>query len=135
MLTSRAKKMNSLRNLLLVLVLSGVLASGVLTAVSMAGAHSATDAAQQALVSKDVIADILPPPMYLIELRLVLSQAVEGALPLATAQSEVNRLQKEYEARVVYWKDNPPYGLQAQLLGKQHADGEHFIVSAKAVMA
>lgn len=35
--------------------------------------------ASEAFVAKDVIADILPPPMYLIEMRLVLSQAVKGA--------------------------------------------------------
>ena len=35
-------------------------------------AHSS----QKAFVAKDVVADILPPPTYLIEARLVLSQAL-----------------------------------------------------------
>src|SRR3954470_2205920 len=75
--------MKSLRSLLLLLIVSGLLASGVLTAASMWGAAGTTDAAQRALVSKDVTADILPPPLYLIELRLVLSEAVEGTMPMA----------------------------------------------------
>ena len=79
--------MTSLRDLLLLLIVSGLMASGLLTATSMWGGVATTDSAQRALVSKDVTADILPPPLYLIELRLVLSQAVEGSMPLATAQS------------------------------------------------
>jgi methyl-accepting chemotaxis protein len=127
--------MKSLRSLLLLLIGSGLLASGVLTATSMWGAAGTTDAARRALVSKDVTADILPPPLYLIELRLVLSEAVEGTLALPTAQGEAARLEKEYGERVAYWTQNPPYGLQAQLLGKQHEAGTRFIAASHGVMA
>jgi len=126
--------MKSLRSLLLLLIVSGLLASGVLTATSMWGASRTTDAAERALVAKDVTADILPPPLYLIELRLVLSEAVEGSMPLATAQAEAARLEKEYGERVSYWTQNPPYGLQAQLLGRQHEAGQRFIAASHEVM-
>jgi methyl-accepting chemotaxis protein len=132
---SKAPAMKSLRSLLLLLIVSGLLASGVLTVTSMWGAVATTDAAQRALVSKDVTADILPPPLYLIELRLVLSEAVEGTLPLATAQAEAARLEKEYGERVAYWTRNPPYGLETQLLGKQREAGTRFIAASHAVMA
>jgi methyl-accepting chemotaxis protein len=82
-----------------------------------------------------VTADILPPPLYLIELRLVLSEAVEGSMPLATAQAEAARLEKEYGERVAYWTQNPPYGLQAHLLGRQHEAGTRFISASHAVVA
>ena len=127
--------MTSLRNLLLLLIVSGLMASGLLTATSMWGGVATTDSAQRALVSKDVTADILPPPLYLIELRLVLSQAVEGSMALAAAQAEAARLEKEYGERVTYWSQNPPFGLQAQLLGKQHEEGLRFIAASHAVMA
>jgi len=126
--------MKSLRQLLLLLIASGLLASGVLTGVSLWGAARADDATQRALVSKDVTADILPPPLYLIELRLVLSQAVEGSMPLATAQAEAARLEKEYGERVAYWTAHPPYGLQAQLLGRQHEAGQRFIAASRPVL-
>ena len=131
----KAPPMKSLRSLLLLLIVSGLLASGVLTATSLCGAAGTTDAAQRALVSKDVTADILPPPLYLIELRLVLSEAVEGTMPLPVAQGEAARLEKEYGERVAYWTQNPPYGLEAQLLGKQHEAGTRFIAASHAVMA
>jgi methyl-accepting chemotaxis protein len=127
--------MKSLRGLLLLLISCGVLACATLTAVSLWGAHAAGDAAQRALVSKDVTADVLPPPLYLIELRLVLSQAVEGSMPLDQARSEAARLEKEYGERAAYWQQNPPYGLQAQLLGRQHEAGMRFIAASRPVLA
>ena len=127
--------MKSLRSLLLLLIASGLLASGMLTATSMWGDAGTADAAQRALVSKDVTADILPPPLYLIELRLVLSEAVEGSIPLSSARTEATRLEKEYDERVAYWTQNPPYGLEAQLLGIQHEAGTRFIAASHAVTA
>jgi len=127
--------MKSLRSLLLLLIASGLLASGVLTGATLWGAAATTDAAERALVSKDVTADILPPPLYLIELRLVLSEAVEGTLPPATARAQAARLEREYAERVTWWTEHPPYGLQAQLLGRQHEAGTRFIAAARGVMA
>ena len=132
---TNASTMKSLRGILILLIASAVLAAGLLTGVSMWGSATANLAATRALVAKDVTADILPPPLYLIEMRLVLSQAVEGTMPLATAQAEVKRLAQEYAERVAYWTRNPPYGLEAQLLGSQHAAGLRFIDASGAVLA
>ncbi len=83
------------------------------------------------VVSKDVVADILPPPLYLIELRLVLSQAAEGSLGAVAAREQFDRLVGEYDTRVEYWTKNPPYGLEKQLLGVQHETALKFIAAAK----
>ncbi|MDB6001879.1 MAG: hypothetical protein JWP52_3578, partial [Rhizobacter sp.] len=48
--------MKSVRNILLLLIAASVLASGILTGVSMWGSSSASQSAQRALVSKDVTA-------------------------------------------------------------------------------
>ncbi len=88
--------------------------------------------AEQAFVAKDVVADILPPPMYLIELRLTLSAAVEGTLSPDAAAAAVERLASEYQARVDYWKQNPPYGLEKKLLGTQHEQAEALLKAARS---
>jgi len=124
----------SVRNILRLLIAASLLASAILTSVSLWSAHSTSQSAQRALVSKDVTADILPPPLYLIELRLVLSQAIEGSMPLATASTEAARLEKEYGERISYWTQSPPYGLESQLLGKQHAAGLRFIAASRPVL-
>jgi methyl-accepting chemotaxis protein I, serine sensor receptor len=89
--------------------------------------HNATEV----FISKDVVADILPPPMYLIETRLVLSQAVEGTMQAEEAQRQFRRLKGEYEARVQHWQANPPYGLEQHLLGPQHVAAQRFLTVAE----
>ncbi len=87
--------------------------------------------ASEVFVSKDVVADILPPPMYLIEARLVLSQALEGHLPPDEAQREWQRLSGDYQARVQHWQANPPHGLERYLLGPQHDAALRFLAAGK----
>ena len=87
--------------------------------------------ATEVFVAKDVVADILPPPMYLLELRLVLSQAVEGTIDGAEAKKQFDRVVSEYGQRVQYWTRNPPYGLEKKLLGRQHEAAQKFIAAAQ----
>jgi methyl-accepting chemotaxis protein len=123
-----------LRTMLTTFTLAATAAIAIVGAISLWGASRAGDAAAQTFVAKDVVADILPPPMYLIEMRLVLSQGVEGTLPIDEVRAEVKRLEAEYQARVQFWKDNPPYGLQGKLLGAQHEAGTTFISAAAKVV-
>jgi len=126
--------MKSLKNTLNLLTICGLIAAIVLVLASHWGSTHADGAVQRTFVAKDVTADILPPPMYLIELRLVLSQALEGSMPLNQAQSESARLIKEYGDRVAYWTEHPPYGLEAQLMGAQHQAATAFIASTQGVL-
>ena len=126
--------MKSLKFMLLALIASGILAAGVLTATSMVETSIAKESVQRALVAKDITADILPPPLYLMELRLVLSEAVEGSVPLAEAKAEAARLQTEYQQRIDYWKSSPTYGLETQLMGEQHAAAQRFMAAVPAVL-
>jgi methyl-accepting chemotaxis protein-1 (serine sensor receptor) len=126
------KLFTSLRLSVLMLGLIGVLAAAI---VALSGGWIQERTAQQAdavFVAKDVVADILPPPLYLIELRLVLSQAVEGTIDVAEARKQAERLTGEYQARVDYWTKNPPHGLERELLGKQHEAGQRFIAAARS---
>jgi methyl-accepting chemotaxis protein len=117
--------------MLTIFTLGALAAAFIIGAVSFHGSREAGNAATQTFVAKDVTADILPPPMYLIELRLVLSQAIEGTLSVAQARTELTRLQGEYQARVDYWTANPPYGLESKLLGAQH-DAARNLLAASA---
>jgi methyl-accepting chemotaxis protein len=119
-----------LRAMLMAFTVVALSVTAIVGAVSLWGARQAGSAATQIFVAKDVTADILPPPLYLIELRLVLSQAVEGTLALEKARAEVKRLESEYQSRVQFWKDSPPYGLESKLLGAQHDAGIAFIAAA-----
>jgi methyl-accepting chemotaxis protein len=123
-----------LRAMLNLLVAVALLSALCIGAMSFWGASASGKAANQTFVSKDLTADILPPPLYLIEMRLVLSQAIEGTMPLEQAKSEFKRLKGEYDDRIKYWKQNPPYGLEAKLMGAQHQDGQAFIALAGSTL-
>ena len=123
-----------LRSMLNLLVAVALLAALSIGAMSFWGASESSKAANQTFVSKDLTADILPPPLYLIEMRLVLSQAIEGTMLLEQAQSEFKRLKGEYEDRIKYWKEHPPYGLEAKLMGAQHQEGQAFIALAGSTL-
>ncbi len=88
--------------------------------------------ANESFVGMEVVADILPPPMYLIEMRLVLSQAVEGTLSPADAAKRVAELATAYQQRVQRWERDPPFGLEKQLLGRQHAAAQRMIAAAQS---
>ena len=124
--------LRSLRLSILLLGAIGLLACSILVVQGFWVQRQLNSSATQAFVAKDVVADILPPPLYLIELRLVLSQAVEGTLTAQQAQSEFNRLVGEYNERLDYWRKNPPGDIGSQLLGPQHDTAQAFINCAQA---
>ncbi len=70
--------MKTLRAALATPVAAGWLALAGLGALNALGGNSSTQAVQRTLNAKDLTADILPPPLYLIELRLMLGMAVEA---------------------------------------------------------
>jgi len=119
----------SFKVLLIGMLATALAVAATLTVTELGTKNSLSEQAGRVCVATDVTADILPPPMYLIEMRLVASQALEGSMDLATARSEIARLKSEYVARVVYWTAAPPYGLEAQLLGEQHDAAQVFIES------
>ena len=110
----------SLRTRFALMIGANLLATGLLLGQAIRSFEQLHEDAERSFVAKDVVADILPPPMYLIELRLVLSQAVEQTLSPEQAGAELQRLQTEYLARQDYWTKKPPHGLEKHLLGEQH---------------
>ncbi len=126
--------MVSLRRTLITLIAAGLVSAGVITAANEWAEQIQAQNVSQAMAGKDVVADILPPPLYLIELRLVLGMAVDGTMPLAQAQSEQARLVKEYQDRVTYWQANPPHGLERLLLGEQDVHARKFMAASSLVL-
>jgi methyl-accepting chemotaxis protein I, serine sensor receptor len=128
----QSKIMRSLKLLLACQLLVALLSALVLATTAVVSQQRLGETAGRALVAKDVTADVLPPPMYLIELRLVLAQGLDGTLPATSVRDEVVRLVREYQDRVAYWGSNPPFGLERELLGAQHAAAEEFIAAAQS---
>jgi len=94
-----------------------------------------TDLAERVFVSKDVVADILPPPMYLIEVQLAVAEMVDKTRSVEEAAKQLAQLEQAYEERVKYWTANPPYGIEKYLLGDQHEGAKKFLSLAKNIVA
>ncbi len=124
-----------IKSLRLVMALLGAI--GVLAALAVAAQgylfiQKLDTSAARVYVAKDVVADILPPPMYLIEMRLLLSMMMDGSLAITDGAKRFEELAAEYNHRVDHWSKNPPHGLEAKLLGAQHRAGQAFIIAARS---
>jgi methyl-accepting chemotaxis protein len=88
---------------------------------------------QQIVQSKDLIADILPPPEYIIESYLVSFQ-LHAAADKAAQDPLIGRmkaLQSDYDARHVYWsKEQLESPLRETLLKQAHGPAQAFYAIA-----
>ncbi len=87
--------------------------------------------AGQALVARDLVADTRAAPLPLVEMRLVLSQALEGTLDAAEAKRQFERLATAYEGRSELWSQQMPAGFDMRLLTRQHDTGMRFVAAAR----
>ncbi|WP_435954151.1 methyl-accepting chemotaxis protein [Dryocola sp. BD626] len=122
--------MKSLTHNLLLLICCSVLMSALVTAISLYGSHQSAQKTANGMLAKDLVSDIHPAPVYLIEMRLVLSRVVEGTLTVDQADREIKRLSNVWHQRIDYWKSVLPPELQEKLLGAQYSAGVAMIADA-----
>jgi methyl-accepting chemotaxis protein len=121
---------NSLKGLLLILVIVCVAGFALLFAQGQFALRGLERAAVQMGDGKDIVADILPPPLYIIETHLVAYQLLD--VPLAERPALVDQLKQlrsDYATRNTYWqgKSNEIDASASQsLLGLQKAKGEAY---------
>lgn len=106
----------------------GIMVIITLISISFFGLYSVRSAADQMGQGKDVVADILPPPLYLIESQLQVYTLLH-AKPEERERllQTLTRLQQEFESRNRFWQEsnlNEP--LRELLLGEQKMQGELF---------
>jgi len=76
---------------------------------------------------KDLVADILPPPLYIIEAYLEAGLALNRIKPAAEAQSRIAELRKQYDERREFWQGSNLNGAMKQKLTEtSHAHAARF---------
>jgi len=74
-------------------------------------------------LGNDLIADILPPPEYVIEAYLEATLALHGSAPLAEHRERLTQLRKEYDDRREFWsKSKLDPTLKSLLIEKSDAE-------------
>ena len=129
----------TLRRLLLVtaaVMLSLLIAIGT---VGFLALKKVTGAANEMGQGKDVVADILPPPLYIIEAQLTVTEILHGPVAGRAALLEkLKQLRTDYDTRNAYWqKADIDRAVLDSLQGKQktHADQYWKILDAEFLPA
>ncbi|OYU71221.1 MAG: methyl-accepting chemotaxis protein [Alphaproteobacteria bacterium PA2] len=78
--------------------------------------------------SKDLVADILPPPLYLVEADLAAQLIVaHPEAELTEASAKLAQLHKDYETRLAFWKETkPPAEIATLLFGASNDAAQKF---------
>ncbi len=84
---------------------------------------------QEVVLQKDLVADILPPPEYLLEAwQVALEMAVVKNEPLQPLINKSEQLRKDFESRHAYWeKSLREPDLKEAMVGKLYTTGIQFL--------
>lgn len=97
---------------------------GIASLIGIYIAHTFSSTATRIQESDQLVADILPPPLYLVEANMAAHRLLNTA-DKATLLTRIDRLKEEYDARVKYWeKSSLAPAIKTSLLGtqRQYAD-------------
>ncbi|MEO8113387.1 MAG: HAMP domain-containing methyl-accepting chemotaxis protein [Phenylobacterium sp.] len=76
---------------------------------------------------KDLIADILPPPLYVIEAYLETRLAIDNPAAAQATKARLKKLHADYDDREAYWlASNLDGGLRTELTQGSHAEAQRF---------
>lgn len=94
----------------------------------------ARDAERMGL-GKDLVADVLPSPLFLVEAQLTAHEAARAPQSQVAARvDDLERLRAEYEARNQYWAARElPDHVKSGLLGEQRTQGEAYWTEMESV--
>lgn len=85
------------------LILAGLLASLLASAVALQRLKIGSPAYHKIIAGKDLVADILPPPAYVIEAYLEAHLIAREPASLSRRLPRIEQLRSEYQARRDYW--------------------------------
>ena len=115
-----------------------ILAFGMLTIVGLVAVIFASNYALSQLrvggpvydkikLGNDLVADILPPPEYVIEAYLEVTLALQDPSSLAARRERLVQLKKDYDERREFWsKSDLDPGIKTRLVEKSHSDVQRF---------
>ncbi|MDD2829996.1 MAG: methyl-accepting chemotaxis protein [Sulfuricurvum sp.] len=107
---------------LLVLLIVSFLSYSTTESVRIKGA-----AYNQIADSKDLIADILPPPEYIIEARLASLELVEDSKKFDSNVKRISSLEKDFKDRQEYWeKSGLDSKLKSMITSEAKTTAEHY---------
>jgi methyl-accepting chemotaxis protein len=107
-----------------------VLVATAVVAVVLAQVRIGSDRYQEIIQAKDLVADVLPPPEYIVETHLTVNQLAVGAGDERAAVERIERLEQEFQTRHDVWVGSlsDPATRQAMLVDAYEPAQEYFDV-------
>jgi methyl-accepting chemotaxis protein len=99
----------------------GVVLAGGLALFAIEGLRVGGPLFRQIVDNKDIVADILPPPLYVVEADLVATKLVAHPETVDAAADKLAALRKDYDTRRAYWTTAPIDPAMRELLVDQSA--------------
>ncbi len=141
----RARSISVVASFVAALVLGGIAVAIAIGAVALGELKVGGRVYRQIVLGKDMVADILPPPEYIIESYLEATLALQEPANAQAHRERLKKLRAEYDERREYWLKEPEFdeGIKRTLTEKSYApvaefwkvlDGEFFPAIARGDM-
>ena len=122
------------------MVLFGLVTAIALGAVVFTGIYALSDVKvggplyDKIKLGNDLVADILPPPEYVIESYLEATLALNNPAQLAAHRGRLVQLKKEYDERREFWsKSDLDPAIKAKLIDESHREVQRFWTAVEQV--
>src|SRR3979409_908263 len=122
------------------MVLFGLVTAAGLAAVVFTGIYALSEVKvggplyNKIKLGNDLVADILPPPEYVIESYLEATLALNNPAELATRRNRLAQLKKEYDERHEFWsKSELDPAIKAKLIAQSHREVQRFWAAIEQV--
>lgn len=125
--------MGQIRLFTRMVLFSGLSAACLLVVAAWMGSELARGAMHREQDAREAVADVLPPPLYLVELRLLLQMAADGDIGPDEAAAERTRLERAYRVRLAHWQEHGNHVPRQWLAGQQVA-AEKLLAAAGPVL-
>jgi methyl-accepting chemotaxis protein len=123
------------------MVLFALVTATGLAAVVFTGIYALSDVKiggplyDQIKLGNDLVADILPPPEYVIEAYLEATLALNNPAELATRRERLAQLKKDYDERREFWsKSDLDPAIKAKLVDQSHREVQRFWQAVEQVL-
>ena len=128
MVTKPRGKSLSINQAISLLGLLGLFTLLMLAGIGLLGMQAMQESANQMGQGKDVVADILPPPLYMIEAELVNNDLLQAsATQRQPLLDKLHTLKKDYDTRNQYWEASDlEQDVKVSLLGEQRKYADLF---------
>ncbi len=105
----RSRSVSFVASLAATLVLGGMAAAIAIGVVALGELKVGGRVYRQIVLGKDMVADILPPPEYIIESYLEATLALQEPANAAAHRDRLKKLRAEYDERRAYWQTEPEF--------------------------